>query len=216
MKLKYFLLALYFIPSICSAEINNISVMASDSDAFKNPYIKNTEQLAMILSGQKKQVYTLSEATGLSATFIKTMAQRKGNLTTISYDSKNAFTCPQNKPCPTIQTQAAQDFEDAVYKLFTYSDSIVFLPGSFNVMYAFNYLQVLEKQKEINYKPIVFLNTNHYFERFRQMLVEMNRQKVISDAVFNTIVFENKPEGVLKSLQKTQQQIQTYIKQEKL
>ena len=216
MKFKHLLIGLCFLPSICFAQINTISVITSDQEAFKNPYIKNTTQLASHLSSQKKQVLTLKDFNGLNGAFIKAMIQRNGSLTAFSYKNEKEEKCPDNFPCSSVQTKTAQDFEDAIYQLLQTGDGIVFLPGGFSVMYAFNYLQVLSKDKEINYKPVVFLNTNHYFERFRQMLVEMTRQNVISNEVFETIIFENKPENVLKDLQQVEQKIKNLIKQKKL
>ena len=216
MNFKHLLVSLCFLPSVCFAQINTIGVIGSDQDTYKNQYIKNTTALANHLSSQKKQVLALKEFNGLNGALIKAMVQRNGSLKTFSYQNEKQETCPDNFPCTSVQTEKTQAFEDAIYQLIQKGDGVVFLPGGFSVMYAFNYLQVLSNNKEINYKPVLFLNTNHYFDRLRQMLVEMNRQNVISNEVLETIVFENRPENVLKVLQQTEQKIQNLIKQKKL
>ena len=117
MKFKHLLIGLCFLPSICFAQINTISVITSDQEAFKNPYIKNTTQLANHLSSQKKQVLTLKDFNGLNGAFIKAMVQRNGLLKTFSYKNEKQEKCPANFPCSSVQSETTQDFEDAIYQL---------------------------------------------------------------------------------------------------
>ncbi len=216
MKYGIFLTLCCFIPSICMGAIDTISVIGSDSPAFNNSYKKNASQLAASLINQKKKVLCANDGTGLSGAFLKTLSERKGNFTAINYKEKDTQFCPQNHPCNLITAKQVSHFTAQIEYLISDADGIIFLPGSFNVLYAFNYLQTLSQQKEMIYKPVVFLNTNHYWDRLREMLIEMKRQNIISQTVLDTIAFENRPENAIKTLEKLQNTIDNLAKKDKL
>ncbi len=216
MKYGIFFASCCLIPSICFASIERVSVIASSEPVFNNSFLKNASQLAINLVNQKKQVLCSNEGTGISGAFLKTLSDRKGTFKAIGYKEKDNSTCPKNHPCQLIEDQKVSNIEAQIDFFLSYGDGIVFLPGSFDVLYAFNYLQTLSKQEIMVYKPVVFLNTNHYWDRLQEMLVEMKRQNVISQNVLDTIAFENKPDSVVKTLEKLEKTIQKLNKDKKL
>lgn len=216
MKYGIFLTLCYFVSSTCFGAIDTVSVIGSASSVFNNSYKKNASQLAATLVNQKKMVLCANDGTGLSGAFLKTLSDRKGNFIAINYKENNTLSCPKQHPCNSDEVKQVSHFNDQIEYLISEADGIVFLPGSFDVLYAFNYLQALSKQKEMIYKPVVFLNTNHYWDRLREMLIEMKRQNIISQNVLDTIAFENRPENTIKTLEKLQKTIETLNQKDQL
>ncbi|MBQ8250829.1 MAG: LOG family protein [Alphaproteobacteria bacterium] len=216
MKYGIFLASCCLIPNLCLASIESVSVIGSSDPVFNNSFLKNASQLAVSLVNQKKTVLCSNEGTGVSGAFLKTLSDRKGSFSAVGYNEKDKTNCPKNHPCQTINDQKVSSIEAQIDYFLSYGDGIVFLPGSFDVLYAFNYLQTLSKQEIMVYKPVVFLNTNHYWDRLKEMLIEMKRQNVISQSILDTIAFENKPDSVVKTLEKLEKTIQKLNKDKKL
>ena len=216
MKYGIFLASCCLIPSFCFASIERVSVISSSEPSFNNSFLKNASQLATSLVNQKKHVLCSNEGTGISGAFLKTLSDRKGSFEVIGYKEKDKTNCPNNHPCQSLKEKKVADIESQIDFFLSYGDGIVFLPGSFDVLYAFNYLQTLSKQEVMVYKPVVFLNTNHYWDRLKEMLIEMKRQNVISQNVLDTIAFENKPDSVVKTLERLEKTIQKLNKDKKL
>ena len=76
MKLKLFLIILCFLPSLCFAKINSVTVIGSDENSFNNTFHKNVTQLANSLVNQKKFIYCNYSGQGLSGTFLKTIYKK--------------------------------------------------------------------------------------------------------------------------------------------
>lgn len=215
MKFSILLATCCIIPNLCFAAIDKVSVISSSEPVFNSSYLKNASQLASSLVSQKKVILCNSDGTGISGAFLKTLYDRKGIFEAIGYKEVNNQNCPKQHPCQTIPTKKVSDIEAQVDYLLSYGDGIVFLPGGFDVLYAFNYLQTLSKQEIMVYKPVVFLNTNHYWDRLQEMLIEMKRQDVISQNVLDTISFVSKPDSVIKTLEKLEKGIQKQNKEKR-
>ena len=63
------------------------------------------------------------------------------------------------------------------------------------------------KSNKKHIKPIIFLNSNHYWDNLKEQLVEMQRQKVVSEGDFDYIGFAEKPKDVLFLAQKLTKQV---------
>lgn len=207
MKLKFFLIACLFFPSLCFAKINSVSVIGPDTDSFNSSYYKSVTQLANNIANQKKSIYCIGASTGLAGTFLKTAFDKKAEITAISYQEGVIKICQRNQSCQETETTLADNLNEQTFELLSKGDGVVFLPGGFDVLYAFNYLQTLINNNQLLAKPVVFLNTNHYWDRLKEMLTEMKRQNVIPQTTLDRIAFENKPENVVKTLEKIERKI---------
>lgn len=189
------------------AEIEKISVIGSLNTPFNNAYTKAASQLAASLAGQKKHILCIGTGIGPAGALLKTLANRDAEYTAVSHQDKDEKNCPKNHPCQTITITKLANLENQTKLLLTQADAIVFLPGGFDVMYAFNYFEALVQNKHESYKPVVFLNTNHFWDRMNEMLIEMRRQNILPKEVMQTISFENQPNNVFKTILKLQKNI---------
>lgn len=193
--------------------LDKISVIGSSNTSLKNSYAKEASKLASSLAGQKKQIFCVGTGIGTAGAFLRTLINKKASYSAYSYQELNEENCPKNHPCQTAKIQKARTISDQMQRLITEGDAIIFLPGGFDVMYAFNYLESLIQNDDEPYKPVVFLNTNHFWDRMNEMLVEMSRQKIISKEVLETIAFENNASNVTKTLLKLQKNIDNIQRQ---
>ena len=212
MKKTLFLLSLFLLSTPSLAQVETIGVIGSRNKNFNSTYSKNVSQLASYLAGQKKEIICEGTGVGLSGAFLKTLHNKKANFKAISYLPQNEENCPKNHPCKTIPIKPASNFESQTDFFIQNSDALIFLPGGFDVMYVFNYFETLVQNKKEPYKPIVFLNTNHYWDRMNEMLIEMRRQNILSKDILETIAFENKPNNVLKTIEKLNKNINNILK----
>lgn len=214
MKKTLLLLGLCLLSTTSFAKIETVSVIAAGNSEFNSSYSKSASQLASSLAGKKKKVFCSGIGTGLSGAFLKTIENKKADFTAVTYQEKNEKNCPKNHACQQIEMQKVSGIEEQTEFFFQQGDGIVLLPGGFEVMYAFNYLETLIKNKNISMKPVVFLNTNHFWDRMNEMLIEMRRQNIISKDVLSTIAFESKPDNVVATLEKLQRNIESIQKKE--
>ncbi len=201
-------LSVFFLSLPAFAEIENIAVVGSDNTHFNSTYSKNASQLATSLISQKKKVLCVGTGMGPAGAFLKTMDNKKGDFIAVSYQGIDETNCPKNHPCQTIAIQQKASVKEQADFFITQSDALVLLPGGFEIMYIFNYLETLIQDRKIPYKPVVFLNTNHFWDRANEMLTEMKRQNILSKEILETIAFENKPNNVLKTIEKLQKNIE--------
>lgn len=212
MKKTLFLLSLFLLSTPSLAQVETIGVIGSRNKNFNSTYSKNVSQLASYLAGQKKEIICEGTGVGLAGTFLKTLHNKKADFKSVSYLPQNEENCPKNHPCQTINTIPTSNFEQQADFFIQSSDALIFLPGGFDVMYVFNYFETLVQNKKEPYKPIVFLNTNHYWDRMNEMLIEMTRQNILSKEIMETIAFENKPNNVLKTIDKLKKNINNILK----
>lgn len=196
-----------FISVSSFADVQKISVIGGTQDLNKN-YLKQSEELGRILARGKKQIFYTGAGKGSTGAFSKGAHAVKGDITAVIFEEDYLFECPEKHPCKTEEkTITAYTKEGQLRKLFNESDGIVFLPGSFETIHAFSYLQELQHSGKISPKPVVFLSTNSYWDKFRQSLLEMQKQKVVDKTLMNTILFVSSPDNVFSNLNKAQKNI---------
>ncbi|MBO7243874.1 MAG: LOG family protein [Alphaproteobacteria bacterium] len=215
MKKTLLLLSLFLFTMPSFAEVNSIAVIASGNKNFNSTYTKNASQLASLLANKKKSIFCSGVGTGLSGAFLKTLDNKKGEFTAVIYQDIDETICPTNNPCQHLKIQKVPSLERQMDLFIRNSEALVLLPGGFDVMYAFNYFESLVQDKKQPYKPVVFLNINHFWDRTYEMLIEMRRQNIISKEIMETIAFESKPNNVLKTINKLQKNIENILKKEK-
>ncbi|MBQ3034624.1 MAG: LOG family protein [Alphaproteobacteria bacterium] len=215
MKKTLFLLSFFIFSTPALSAIENIAVIGSSNKNFNSTYSKNVSQLASHLVSQKKNIVCAGTGMGLAGTFLKTAYNKKGNVTAVSYQEQDETNCPKNHPCQTMDMTTVQNFAGQADIFIRDSEALIFLPGGFDVMYVFNYFETLVQNKKQPYKPVVFLNTNHYWDRMNEMLIEMRRQNILSKEMLDAIAFENKPNNVLKTIEKLQKNIEKNLRNEK-
>lgn len=210
--------------------IQTISIYGDSTNITKGNAQKDAYQLGKILAQSKKNLLVNGQTNGLSGKFLKGVYDFKGNAEIISESSQYELNCPKTHFCHQMPYTLTKTTESARQKRIDSADMYVILPGGLDSLTTFSDLIALQKQLKENpkewakksqksdastnglneseyssnqkTKPIILLNSNHYFDNLRNQLSEMKRQNVISDSDMDFIGFAEKPKEVLPLAQK--------------
>ena len=84
-------------------------------------------------------------------------------------------------------------------KMFDLSEGIIVLPGGFGTLDEI--CEILTwKQLALHAKPIVFFNSNGYWDHFRRMLESMKEERFIRDEHLDFLEYVDKEEHILDAL----------------
>ena len=210
--------------------IQTISVYGDLTNFKKGTHHKDIYQLGKLLAQSKKKLLINSQTYGVSDKFLQGVYDFKGNAEIISESHYYERNCPKTHFCRQLPFTLTKTSESAQQKRIDSADMYVILPGGLDSLTTFSDLVALQKrlkdnpneraktsqksdtsnnglnQSEYksnqNIKPIILLNSNHYFDNIRNQLSEMKRQNVISDNDVDFIGFAEKPKEVLPLAQK--------------
>ena len=213
-----------------SDNIQTISVYGDSTNFKKGTHPKDVYQLGKLLAQSKKKLLIDSQTYGVSGKFLQGIHDFKGNAEIISESSRYELNCPKTHFCHQMPYTLTKTTESARQKRIDSADMYVILPGGLDSLTTFSDLLALQKQLKENpkkwaktsqksdtpinglneseyssnqkKKPIILLNSNHYFDNLRNQLSEMKRQNVISDSDIDFIGFAEKPKEVLPLAQK--------------
>lgn len=93
----------------------------------------------------------------------------------------------------------ASNLAERKAELLRLADAIVVLPGGLGTLDEIT--EVLELKKQAAHqKPIVFLNTNSFYDGFKMQLERMEREEFLPEKLADYLHFADTPEGVLDYL----------------
>lgn len=82
-------------------------------------------------------------------------------------------------------------------RMYEVADAMVVLPGGWGTIDEFAEFSVTTKIHDIAIKPMIFLNTNGFWDYQRKQLEVMHQTNAISDLYFSHVGFAQEPEDVL-------------------
>lgn len=211
-------------------QINTIGIYGDSHTITKGKHQKDVYQLGKLLAQSQKKLIVDGQTEGLSGKFLQGAYESKGNIEIVTTPAQYHKNCPQTHFCQHIPYELTKTPELAQEKRTDSADMYVILPGGLDSLTTFSDLIALQKQLKENpkewakksqksdastnglneseyrsnqkTKPIILLNSNHYFDNLRNQLSEMKRQNVISDSDVDFIGFAEKPKEVLPLAQK--------------
>lgn len=209
MRYLTFIIVLFcFISTTVFAEIKSVSVFGSITDDMNQNYKKQAYQLGQVLVQKKKDLFYEGSGTGLSGSVFQGAFDQKGNITVISTPVLFQKQCPTSYDCQKSNFIPVSNIYEQKKLLFKSGDILVLIPGGFETLDAFAMFNSLTLAGEEQKKPIIFLNTNHFWDRFHEQLFEMRKQGVISKDIFDFIVFVDRVKDVLPAAEKIQRLIE--------
>ena len=194
-------------------QINTIGIYGDSHTITKGNHQKDVYQLGKLLAQSQKKLIVDGQTEGLSGKFLQGAYESKGNIEIVTTPAQYHKNCPQTHFCQHIPYELTKTPELAQEKRTDSADMYVILPGGLDSLTSFSHLVGLQENLKKNFKslkkkPIILLNSNHYFDNLRNQLSEMKRQNVISDSDVDFIGFAEKPKEVLPLAEKLMKQSQ--------
>ena len=162
----------------------NICVFSSSSNAIKEVYFQEAEQLGMLIAKGNHTLINgganvgLMEAVTISASLaggktIGIIPEKLINRSLVSENSHEVIVTP--------------DMHNRKERMREISDAFIALPGGFGTLEEI--LEVITlRQLEYHTKPIVFINTNHFFDNlFKQF--EVSYSEMFAKDIYRELYF---------------------------
>ncbi len=196
-----------------NAQINTVSVFGSTSHHFPKNFLNSTAQFGKLLAQKNKVMFYEGSQKGLVGNIAETMKANKGIAIIVATPEKYEHDCPEDNACRQLEWVAASNTADQKKELYQMGDAIVILPGGWNTLADFATYTALVQQAQMEKKPVIFLNLNHYWDNLRYQTEEMTRQKVLNNTDTMYVSFVDKPRDVLSEAEKIQKRIEKSAKQ---
>lgn len=192
------------LPLSTFATVENIGVITPRDSGVYPIMKKQVYQLGQTLASQNKVIYYNGATSGISAELFNGVSSKKGKIIAVTNITDQQKDCLFDSTLKAGNTDTPATPDNA---LLDSVDALIFTPGDFDVIHIFTTYQVLLKEGKTSLKPIVFFNTNHYWDKMENMLTEMTRQGTLSDEVYKTIIFTDRISNIAKLLDKAQSEI---------
>lgn len=94
----------------------------------------------------------------------------------------------------------AKDLTERKTVMFDRADAFVVLPGGIGTLDEITHILELKKHGQ-HKKPVVFLNTDGFYDGLRSQLARMEKDGFLTHVVEEIVHFADTPDGVLRHLQ---------------
>lgn len=189
------------------AQMENVAVFGSPMSDISDNFKKAAYQFGTILGKEKKTLVYDGSINGLPASVLKGVVKEKARVIGVTTQPISDETCPLNHECRQGISVLTSTSNEQKLKMFETADVIVIMAGSWETLSVFADFTSLVEQKEQPKKPVIFLNTNHYWDDFQYQTDEMKRQHILTEKQSNYIAFVEKPRDVLPAALKIQKTI---------
>lgn len=96
--------------------------------------------------------------------------------------------------------------------MFQMGEAILVGPGGWGTIDEFSEFAVLIQTGEVQRKPMIFLNYNHFWEPFRALMLNMLQEGTLNQDKVDYVEFVDQPDEIFDALEKVQNRLDAKYK----
>lgn len=176
--------------------INRVAIFCASSPGVDQVYFEMAETLALELAANNIAVNYGGGGVGLMGTIADTMFEKGGKIT--GYIP--VFMKQMEWAHPEISEMVlVRDMHERKYRILKDVDAVIALPGGVGTMDELMEVITLKQLGQF-VKPIVIINTNHFYDPLFSLLNKMVAEKFMRDIHQDIWVIVNEPEEVIEAI----------------
>jgi len=176
--------------------MKNVCVFLSASDVDKK-YIDATKELAKLLAQKKYGFVYGGSNRGLMKIMSSAVQQAGGTVIGVTMEILK-----ESRKLDADEMIIAKDLPERKRILNEKSDAIIVLVGGIGTLDEVTELLELKKHG-VHTKPIIFLNTDNFYEGLKIQLIKMDSEGFLPKKLEEMVIFVEKPNQVIEILDKT-------------
>ena len=177
--------------------MKKICVYCSASDGLDDSYYKDAQNLGELLGKNNFDLIYGGSDFGLMGTVAKSARNNGSRICGIM--PKKIYELIDNEGENCDEFILTENMRDRKEKLDIFSDATITLPGGFGTLEEIS--EIID-QKILGYttKPIIFLNTNNFYDKLFEFFNQIVEQKFAKKQTLNLFYLANTPEEVITYL----------------
>ena len=178
--------------------MKKVCVQCSASDGLDESYYKEAKKLGELLGQNNFDLVYGGSDFGLMGTVSKNAKENGSKICGIMPKKIYELISHEGGSCD--EFVLTENMRDRKEKLDSYSDATITLPGGFGTLEEIS--EIID-QKILGYttKPIIFLNTNHFYDKLFEFFNQVVEQKFARKETLKLFYLANTPEEVIQYLQ---------------
>jgi hypothetical protein len=176
--------------------MKNVCVFLSASDVDKK-YIDATKELGKLLVQKKYGFVYGGSDKGLMKIMSSTVQEAGGTVIGVTMEMLK-----ESRKLDADEMIIAKDLPERKRILNEKSEAIIVLVGGIGTLDEVTELLELKKHG-VHAKPIIFLNTDHFYEGLKVQLMKMDSEGFLPKKLEEMVIFAEKPSQVIEVLEKT-------------
>ena len=190
------------------SKIKSVCIFASSSNNIDKKFFNDAEKLGRLLAKNNYNIVYGGSSLGLMGA-VTTSAKGEGASITGVMPEKLHNLGINEGPC--TEFILTQGMRERKAKMDELSDAVIALAGGFGTLEEMSEM-IVQKQLNYNFKPIVLLNTNGYYDYLVKFFNHIYEEKFASIDSKKIYYIANTPEEVIKYINSYEEEKINYLK----
>ena len=175
-----------------------ICVYGAASDRIQKDFIKTTERLGRLIAEKNHSIIYGAGASGLMGAVARGVVSAGGHVIGVTPHFMHKF-----EPvfeCSEIIDTATMAERKSIME--SHADAFIVVPGGIGTFDEFFQILTLKELDQLENKPIVLLNIDHYFDELYNMMKAANAKGFLREKVMGLFAVCNTPEDAVATIEK--------------
>lgn len=181
---------------------------ASISEVYREPMRKVGELLA---ENHITMIYGIGDA-GMMGCAFQGVRHKNGKVIGITTEKLLDLQCHDRTIFGDHEVMVVENLTIRKAKMMQLGEAVLVGPGGWGTIDEVSDFAVSIQIKEIEKKPLIFLNFNHFWDPFRKMIFNMMQDGTLNQDKVNYIDFVDTPEEIFTALEKVENRLQASAK----
>lgn len=177
--------------------LKNIAVFGSSSPDFDTQYDEAAFRMGQIIGENGMRLIFGIGDDGLMGEVFRGALHKHAKVFGVTTPALFDLQCHDKSVFKNYEVQIVSTLSERKRRMYSVSDAMVVLPGGWGTIDEFAEFSVTVKIHDINVKPMIFLNTNGFWENLHKQFDVMIQSNAISPKQFEHVGFADTPEDVL-------------------
>lgn len=177
--------------------LKNITVFGCSSARFDKQYYEAAFRLGQIIGENDMCLVFGIGDDGLMGEVFRGALHKHAKVLGVTTPALYDIQCHDKSVFKEHKVEIVHTLSERKRRMYDVGDAMVVLPGGWGTIDEFAEFSVTVKIHEIEFKPMIFLNTNGFWNAQRKQFDVMRETFAITQEQFNHVGFAEQPEDVL-------------------
>ena len=177
--------------------LKNITVFGCASSNFDKKYYEAAFRMGQLIGENGMRLVFGIGDDGLMGQVFRGALHKHAEVLGITTPPLYDLQCHDKSVFKDHEVQIVSTLSERKHRMYEIADAMIVLPGGWGTIDEFAEFSVTAKIREIALKPMIFLNTDGFWEYQRKQLEVMCQTRAISATQFKHVGFADEPEDVL-------------------
>lgn len=191
-------------------KIKAITVWASASGSVASVHHAPMRQVGELLAEKGiTMVYGVGDE-GMMGSAFQGVRNKNGKVIGITTPKLLELQCRDRSVFSPEEITVVDSFAERKFMMMKLGDAILIGPGGWGTIDELSEFAVTIQKKEIEKKPMIFLNFNNFWRPMRELILNMLQEGTLNQDKVDYIEFVNYPDEIFDAIEKVQNRLSAY------